>query len=54
MGLITGTSTLVYASGSTSTLLTLESKDLGYMVILLMVLVGIGLLDLVRRIFTRR
>lgn len=52
MGFITGTSTPV--TSSTDTTILLDSPDLGYIVILLMVLCGIMLLDLMRRVFTRK
>jgi hypothetical protein len=50
MGLIAGTSTVESAS---TTVISLVSPDLSFIVILLLILIGIGLLDLVRRIFTR-
>lgn len=55
MGTIFGTSTTVsYGTTTVISRLDLVSSDLSYIVILLMVLVAIGLVDLFRRIFTRR
>jgi len=52
MGLIVGTSTPVIDSSSTA--LSLESQDLSYTVILLIVIAAILFLDLVRRLFIKK
>lgn len=50
-GLLIGTSTL--ASGTDFSVLEIRSADLGYIVILLVLILGVLTLDLVRRLFTR-
>lgn len=54
MGFIIGTTTLDTVSGTQTTILELQSNDLGYIVILLLILVGLLSIDLIRRLFIRR
>lgn len=51
MGIITGTSTIADA---TTSILSLQASDLGYVVILLIIIAGLLAIDLVRRLFSRR
>lgn len=53
MGLITGTST-PQTGTSTPYLLSLDSPDLAYIVVLLLLILGVLLIDLTRRLFIRK